>query len=81
MAGATGEHELVGNAVFLGIEKVGASIGINQRVFTQEAFGNCSEALPFTAEAEVNLVGCLGVATSGRRRRTRRHCVGRVEIE
>lgn len=59
MAGAAGEHQLIGDAVFLGVEKVGA----------------------LAAEAEVNLVGRLGVATSGRRGRTRRHCVGRVEIE
>lgn len=81
VAGAAGEHELVGNAVFLGVEQVGAALGISQQVFTLDGVGECSEALPFAAEAEVNLVRLLGVATSGRRRRTRGHRVGRIGIE
>lgn len=40
-----------------------------------KAWGECSEALPFATEAEVNLVRLLGVATSGRRG-TRGHRVG-----
>lgn len=40
MAGAAGEHQLIGDAVFLGVEKVGTDIGISQRLFTEEGLGN-----------------------------------------
>lgn len=63
MTGTAGKHELVGVTILLWVEQVGTSDGlaiILKSDWLKDA--------PFTAEAEMDLVGLLGVATGGGRR-------------
>lgn len=64
MARPTREHETVVDAVFFGIEQVGADsvlAGCERRLR-----GICY-FLPFATETEMNLINLLVIATDGRR--------------
>jgi hypothetical protein len=63
MTGTAGKHELVGVTILLWIEQVGTSDGLAIILKSDRLKDS-----PFTAEAEMDLVGLLGVATGGGRR-------------
>lgn len=63
VAGTAGKHKLVGMTVFLWVEQVGTSKSVSDH--SQDRLCGLKDS-PFTAEAEVDLVGLLGVATGGR---------------
>ena len=63
VASTAGKHKLVGVTVFLWVEQVGTSEEVSDH--SEDRLCGLKNS-PFTAEAEVDLVGLLGV-TTGRR--------------
>jgi hypothetical protein len=65
VAGSTREHEAVVDAVFFGIEQVGAVSAVSY--LWSERLWEIGKSLPFATKTEMNLIRLLVIATGGRR--------------